>query len=166
MPTTIITEGELELEFDDDWDAVLKWDETPAYLAFSRSRKRLLLIELKDFRRHRIENKKRISKGELFEEVGFKVRDTLAGVRGAARTRADECVAQLAAKIATRVPLTVVLWLKEDRPRNKGRLSEMTQELKKRVRWLTPHAIVRSRSGTELDDHGIVLRTLAAGRLK
>ncbi|MEM9460438.1 MAG: hypothetical protein AAGF11_40090 [Myxococcota bacterium] len=187
MPITI-REGRFELEFADDWSVVLKWDDTPLYregigrlpgskavdiLAYSRNRRRLLMLEVKDFRGHRIENRPRIRDGELFDEVGCKVRDTIAGVRGAVRTRDRTAIAELADKIATRVPLTVVLWLEEDRDaralprshrgRHRGRLNTMTQALKRRVRWLTPQALVCARGGVSLEAKGIDVRPCSGG---
>ena len=183
MPTTV-EEDELELEFDDEWDVIIKWDETTAYrngihklqeskavdvLAYSRSRKIMLMIEIKDFRRYRIENKPRISNGDLFDEVALKVRDTVAGVRGAARTREDQDVAEIAKKIASRTPLTVLLLLEEDRDaeavpkstrsRRKGRRSTMSQELKTRVKWLTTRALVGSRTDSAFAKYGIDVRS-------
>ncbi len=178
MPTTI-EEGALTLEFSDEWQ-VVKWDDTAAYregiqrlegskavdvLAFSRARRVLLMIELKDFRGHRIKNKPRIRYGALFDEVGHKVRDTVAGVQGVARTGGDAEIAAMATRLAARADLLVILWLEEDRGarvlprarqgRHKGRLSAMTQELKRRVRWLTPRALVWSRGEASAEDYGI-----------
>lgn len=183
MPKTI-EEDALELEFDDEWNVVVKWDDTATYrngiqklqeskavdvLAYSRSRGLLLMIEIKDFRNHRIENKPRVSKGALFEEVGLKVRDTIAGVRGAARTGDDPELQEIARRVASSISLIVILLLEEDpdarvipsvtRKRRKGRQSMMTQELKTRVRWLTSRALVGSRSHSAFVEHGIEVRS-------
>lgn len=185
-----IVEGTLELEFGDEWDLVLKWDECPSYregihrlgdckavdvLALSRTRRQLLMIELKDFRGHRIENKGRIEGGDLFVEVGHKARDTVAGLCGAARTRGDADVARIAADLASSTPLTVVLWLEEDRhardapapqrKRHKSRLDVMRRELKERLRWLTTRVMICSCEGSDLREHGIVVRRLPRGDL-
>ena len=46
----------------------------------------LYLIEVKDFRHHRIETRDRLLKGELAAEVAQKVRDSLSCIIGAYRT--------------------------------------------------------------------------------
>ncbi|MEX1366945.1 MAG: hypothetical protein AB1Z98_27710 [Nannocystaceae bacterium] len=183
MPKTVV-EQQLELEFGDEWDVVLKWDDTTPYrkgihklqgskavdiVAYSRSRQTLLMVELKDLRGSRIENKPRIADGALFDEVGLKVRDTVAGIRGAARTQAHADVSAIAAQIASQTQLTVVLWLEEDHDavvspkveggRRKSRSSMMTQQLKTRVRWLTCRALVGGRRSSALELHGITVRT-------
>lgn len=186
----VIVEGALELEFGDEWDLVLKWDECPSYregihrlgdckavdvLALSRTRRQLLMIELKDFRGHRIENKERIKDGELFVEVGHKARDTVAGICGAARTGGDTDVARMAVELAATTPLTVVLWLEEDlhaqdapvthRQRGKSRLDTMRRALKERLRWLTARVMICSLESSDLQEHGIVVRRLPRGGL-
>jgi len=50
----------------------------------------LLLLEAKDFRGHRIENKKRLDDGQVCLEVSLKARDTVAGLIGAARHAMSE----------------------------------------------------------------------------
>lgn len=184
----VIVERALELEFGDEWDLVLKWDECRWHrnginrfgdckavdvLALSRTRRQLLMIELKDFRGHRIENKERIKDGELFVEVGHKARGTVAGICGAARTGGDADVARIAAELVATTPLTVVLWLEEDRRaldapvthrmRRKTRLDTMRRELKERLRWLTARVMICSSEGSDLQDHGIVVRRLPRG---
>ena len=177
----IIVEGELELEIGDEWDVALKWDDCSAYrrgiqtldsckavdvLVFSRARGELMMIELKDFRSHRIENKDRIRDGALFVEVGHKVRDTIAGVCGAARKGDDAELLEISALLGARTPLTVVLWLEEDAHRFRGpslrsRVDSdaMTRSLKSRLRWLTPYVLVCSRRGPTLENRGIVVRS-------
>jgi hypothetical protein len=186
----VIVEGALELEFGDEWDLVLKWDECRWYrdginrfgdckavdvLALSRTRRQLLMIELKDFRGHRIQNKDRIKDGELFVEVGHKARDTVAGICGAARTGGDADVARIAMQLAAITPLTIVLWLEEDRHaqdapvahrrRGKTRMDVMRRELKARLRWLTQRVMICSCEGSDLREHGIVVRRLPLGGL-
>lgn len=181
--TATIVEEDLEVVLGDEWDVVVKWDDCPAYrngihklgdckavdvLAFSEARRELLMIELKDFRRHRIENKDRIRRGELFVEVGHKVRDTLAGVTAAARNGGDAKLVRLATELATSTRLTVILWLEEDRgasgppraldQRQENRRGARKQRLKQAVRWLTPHAMICSRTGSSLEDKGIQVR--------
>jgi hypothetical protein len=186
----VIVEGTLELEFGDEWDLVLKWDECRSYregihrlgdckavdvLALSRARRQLLMIELKDFRGHRIENKDRIKGSDLFVEVGHKARDTVAGICGAARTGGDADVARIAVDLVSTTPLTVVLWIEEDRhaqdapvarrKRHKTRLDVMRRELKERLRWLTARVMICSCEASDLREHGIVVRRLPRGDL-
>ena len=84
--STIFDEGYLRFEFDDAW-TVVKYDETAEYarirnqteakgvdfvglIAAGRSRFLIYLIEVKDFRGHRIENATRIRPDMKFRE-GF-----------------------------------------------------------------------------------------------
>jgi hypothetical protein len=180
MPHRIV-EDALEVEIGDEWDVALKWDDCTSYrnsihrlggckavdvLAFSRTRREILMLELKDFRGHRIENKDRIRDGSLFMEIGHKVRDTIAGLCGAARRGDDPALLELSSQLSTRIPLTVVLWLEEDaRPSGVSRRtsvdsSTMTQLLRTRLRWLTPYALVCSRQGPNLEARGIQIRSL------
>src|SRR4051794_8602213 len=50
----------------------------------------LLLLEVKDFRGYRIQNKPRLKSGEIAVEVALKIRDTVAGLIGAARQDVQE----------------------------------------------------------------------------
>ena len=52
----------------------------------------LLLLEVKDFRGHRIENRQRLRSGELAIEVACKARDTIAALVGAARHEKPEAL--------------------------------------------------------------------------
>lgn len=112
----------------------------------------LLCLEVKDFRGHRIENKARLSTGELAIEVSQKVRDTLAGLIGARRTMGDgdEWKAFVEAAGNATHSLHVILWLEEDLPPRSApgarELSRntLTQELKKQLRRLTTHVFVAS----------------------
>ncbi|HSN98345.1 MAG TPA: hypothetical protein VLS89_08605, partial [Candidatus Nanopelagicales bacterium] len=85
-------EGDLRFAFDGDWK-VLKWDRHGAYLGglqqfhgtkavdfFGLYLGAPWLIEVKDFRGYRIDNKERLTSGELATEIACKVRDTLAGL--------------------------------------------------------------------------------------
>ena len=90
--STVFPEGALQFSFGESWK-VLKWDGHSAFaggLGKVQHTKAVdflglhidlpWFIEVKDFRSHRIENKKRLTSGELAEEVADKVRDTLAGM--------------------------------------------------------------------------------------
>ncbi|HEX8200872.1 MAG TPA: hypothetical protein VF590_10310 [Isosphaeraceae bacterium] len=164
MPRAIV-EGSLEFTFSDDWH-VVKYDdhrdyrekieklgETKAadFVAVHRPRSpTLYLIEVKDFRGYRIQNKKRLSDGELAREVGHKVRDTIAGVVGGHQNGNMEDWGIAVERLANpNPPIRVVLWLEEDalpQPagRAKNQRSVIIDELKKRLRWLTTKIFVAS----------------------
>jgi hypothetical protein len=190
----VFVERRIELTFDDSWRYVVKWDEERAYqdgictLPTSRAvdfcgirdsahRGPLVhLIELKDFRAHRIENKKRLREtaastcsvcGEiqpnLYQEVGLKVRDTLAGLVSAAHQRRTEPERwHPLAEALTRWdrPVQVILWLEEDpRETSAARASVRIDNLKRQLRWLTSHVMVAS--SVRLPP-GITVRKLSA----
>jgi len=101
------------------------------------------LIEGKDFRGYRIQNKARISNGELAVEVAQKVRDTLAGIgsgvrRGDAQRPWNELLAQRLGVAGGQV--TVVLSLEDDSASQplkwKSRLSTLANQIKAKLDWL------------------------------
>ncbi|MFW5893968.1 MAG: hypothetical protein ACOCUY_02415 [Verrucomicrobiota bacterium] len=173
MPKSI-QEGNLIFTFEDPWH-VVKYDEeavftkklerlkgtvdgkqrdTVAVDFLAANGDMLAIIEVKDFRQHRIENQGRLRSGELAKEVAFKVRDTLAGIVAACRNQTtgpgwDPIAERLMARTKT---LKVVLWLEQDPPasryllKEKQMLSTFTQELKKRCKWLTPKVLVMNRN--------------------
>ncbi len=170
MPT--FEEGNLSFEFADSWQ-VVKYDEQPDYQSMARglrgtkgvdfvgvrSESMLFLIEVKDLRGHRIQNKERLLGGELADEIGQKVRDTVAGIVGFRRTSSvretwrlfSECLADVSA------PVKVVVWLERDTPnhwrqRRKVRRSVATNVFKKRVKWLTSRVIVCSMDADHLPE--------------
>lgn len=85
LAATILDEGTLRFAFDPAWRAV-KWDDTATYrrgmgtLSGSKGTDfvglhpdyGLLLLEVKDFRGHRIENRQRLLSGELAIEVAVR----------------------------------------------------------------------------------------------
>lgn len=92
-----IIEKQITLRFQDHTGAC-KYDETPFYKknvqnlqetkavdVVANSSNTIYLIELKDMRGYRIDNKKRIENGELALEAAQKFRDTIAGLWGAMR---------------------------------------------------------------------------------
>lgn len=156
-------EGALRFEFDDSWH-VVKYDDAPAYrngienldrtrgvdLVARRLRgKGLFFVEVKDFRGHRIENKARVSGGDLAYEVACKVRDTLAGLIAAQRTRPDDDVDWhgFVRALDPGHPVRVVLWLEEDRQdiRSPGRRFTLQKAIQKRLGWLDTRVLVQSR---------------------
>jgi hypothetical protein len=152
--------------FDDGrWSVVRQYDKHPDYLQKIRKLTGtkavdfvglqdgedgvLYWIEVKEFRGYRIQNKQRLSDGELAQEVAEKVRDSLAGVVGAYQTTSAESdvwrpfVRALWRKAAIRV----LLWLEEDNmPRPRGRRDNaaqvLSEEIKKKLKWLTARVFV------------------------
>ena len=101
------------------------------------------LIEVKDFRGYRIQNKARMTDGELAVEVAQKVRDTLAGVvsgvrRGDPLRPWNELLIQRLGHCSGQV--TILLSLEDDAasdPRRwRQRLSTLTDQLKAKLHWL------------------------------
>jgi hypothetical protein len=118
----------------------------------------LCIIEVKNFRGSRIENKPRVENGDdsLDLEVALKVRDTCAGIVGAAKNsthRQDFWQTYLSFFQRDEKRVEVILWLEEDkdpRPvsiqekRKKSQGGTLNQNLKKRLKWLTPYVFVNS----------------------
>jgi len=159
-----ITEGALRLIGADGWQ-LLKWDESTYFrqgigklcgelegraegtkavdVVALFAERQLYLIELKDFRGHRIENKERQIR-ELPLEIALKVRDTLAGLVGQVALGVevlDASGAELRALLPVQVPVRVIACVAEDPARDarKSRViaSERLQRLKQRLSWLT-----------------------------
>jgi hypothetical protein len=109
-------------------------------------------IEVKDFRGHRIENKKRMKSNELAHEVARKVRDSLAGSIGAFRNATTpNALAPVASKLLDQSrPVFVILWLEDDLEKDPGRWKEemhtLSEQIKSRLKWLTTKVLVVSRS--------------------
>ncbi|MDZ4679161.1 MAG: hypothetical protein SH848_19340 [Saprospiraceae bacterium] len=107
----------------------------------------LSLFEVKNFREHRIENKARMNNGERIEEFAQKVRDTMAGVVGAAQNSSHlKGTWKKYVKLLSGGEIHVVCWIEEDRQsnysnvkrnRHKARASGFIQEIKRKLSWLT-----------------------------
>ncbi len=171
--STTIDEGAICFEFGDRW-SVCKYDEHPAYRnGIERLNETkavdfigilddtLYFIEVKDFRAHRIENKPRIKSGELWIEVGQKVRDSLAGVLGAYRVSGAD--PEFWENISNCLhdkerDIKIVLWLEEDGPavavqqKQRSRLSVYTNKLKKNLRWLTTRVFICNAQSNSLNN--------------
>jgi len=132
----IFTESKLEFDFDEAiWNGLKKMDSHPDYkkLEILNGSKavdfigfcgnNLFFIEVKNFRGHGIENTYRTSKNgdKLMDEVGRKVKDTLACMIGGARNSTNskqdwqECISHL--RDDRRIK--IVLWMEEDNPKPK-----------------------------------------------
>jgi hypothetical protein len=185
-----ITEEGIIFVFDDEfWEDVRDFDKTnPDYRKIEKlngtkaidiigyhKRKGLYLIEIKDFRQYRIEKKDRIAKLELFEEVGQKVKDTLACMLAAAHnsTHSREYWCRQVNRIlmSKSERVTVALWLEEDRDiaygtevsQKRKKVSESTyrNKLKTKVSWFTSRVKIISSQGTQdLEDLNLTARLL------
>ncbi len=168
---TRIEEGFLAFDFDERWH-VFKFDDhrdyqkmkdvlegTKAIDFLGILERELYLIEVKDFREHRIETKDKLSSGELAIEVAQKVRDSLACIMGAHRTSTTPehwhpYVTLLCGRNTT---IKIVLWLEHDlpshpEPRKKALASVSTKVFKQRLTWLTSRVLVCSSDTQSLPD--------------
>jgi hypothetical protein len=118
---------------------------------------RLVFMEVKDFRQHRIENKARLSSNELAVEIAVKVKDTIAGIVGGARLSTHqrvlfkEFVRYLNSE---KKIIEVVLWLEEDarglpstilEKRNRAGNFNLSKQLKEKLNWLTHQVVVMNK---------------------
>src|SRR5208283_666042 len=101
---------------------------------------------------YRIQNKTRLTSGELAEEVAQKVKDTIAGV--VAGCRSGNTAGPFADLgrflLAPGSEVRIVLWLEDDAAVNpqrwKQELSTQTQLIKQKLRWLQVKVFVVSQS--------------------
>lgn len=156
-----IDEGAIRFTFDDSW-VIWKYDESTPYrqgIERLKDSKAVdfvgyvgdepYLVEVKDFRGRRIENKERCGK-PLAVEFALKVRDTLAGVIGAARNAADRADwRRLVRKLcddSSKVRLRAVLWLEDDSARDprkwKAMASAQAGLIKQQLSWLTRRVLI------------------------
>lgn len=125
-----LTEGALTFSFPASW-VVCKYDDTAFYqrsivstgaglaavdFAFSAGgpARRLVLIEVKDFRDHAVENRYRLRSGELATEVVRKALHTLGALTVGALGQPAELRPLLAAIAPAAAAVQVVLLLEED----------------------------------------------------
>lgn len=169
-------EGKLRFSFDEDWK-VLKWDshgaftgglgkvpETKAVDFFGLYLGAPCFIEVKDFRDHRIDNKRRLDSGDLAREVACKVRDTLAAMIWACnRVPLDqsELRGYLRPLLQGGKKVPVVLWLEEDRPPAPEQASALADAIKRELTWLNPHVLVTCRALADNKPlHGLTVTSL------
>ena len=125
-------EGLLTFKFPEEY-VVSKYDDSQFYqnnfkklpetkevdFVIVKNSQQIVLIEVKDFRNSRIENKQRLSSGDLMIEVAQKVRDTLAGLYVSALTHKDKLKEIYTTLFYSPLPqIEVVLFLEEDPPNN------------------------------------------------
>jgi hypothetical protein len=183
-------EGAIRFDFGPRW-VVEKWDASPVYLRGVHTLNgtltgpagdtrpegtkavdfvgvldegTLYLLEVKDFRGHGIENKRRQLQ-DLPLEIGLKVRDTLAGLVGAyVKTGSPPWVERCGAALAARKhQVRVVAWIVDDplrpnEPRGKraARSSERTKQLRQKLGWLTQRVLVEDPFDKGIPDVDVV----------
>lgn len=161
-------EGDLEVAFSSIWKWI-KYDDQPFYRKrmqqlsgvldgrqestraldlIATTGSLLLLVEVKDFRRHRIENKHRLKNQELALEVALKTRDTVAGMMGALQVTNEVNWEPFSAALTRRGkpnPIRIVLVLAQDL-HNHGHTREefdaLSMALQQKMRWLTTEVLV------------------------
>ena len=105
----------------------------------------LFIIEAKDFRGYRIQNKPRMSNSELVLEMAKKIRDTVAVLYGAYRHGNSELSGFYNYLYSQNIrPIKVILLLEEDRPPTghksfKRIRSDLLAAINQRLRYLNVH---------------------------
>jgi hypothetical protein len=160
----VFLESNLQFDFSDEhWAHLLKFDETKDFklvqesvpgtkgIDFSAIHKTntLVLIEVKNFRGYRIENKPRMMGGEnpLWLEVAIKMRDSVSIIVGSARSSTyqnADWAAYLEVLKNQKKQLQVVLWLEQDAPitrqqqyRSVSEEEIFRRQFKRSLKWLT-----------------------------
>lgn len=163
MPTTIPEEN-IEFVFGDNW-IVKKYDNDPdtrPFVGVVENRKatdfvglhaaRAFLIEVKDYRGFRIQNKLKTS-GELHTAIAQKVHDTLSGLILTHRRQPATQLWRDALKACRLADgdVRVVVWLEDDalfdttRPNGKAAAAIFVTALKNRLRWFPGRVFVVNR---------------------
>lgn len=185
----VLREEDLDFAFDDGWAVCSQWDKESVYKALmgqvSESKGvdfvglrdgpngELFLIEVKDYRtsERTASTREKVDNGGavLADIVAAKVRDTVAGLVGAARTERsagwDACLKPL-----TERGVWVVLWIEHagldprssspvQKKRAKVGAVTLLDNLKRRCRWLSARVAVCSRDGGEVP--GLTVRSIA-----
>ncbi|MCY1066688.1 hypothetical protein OV090_18070 [Nannocystis sp. RBIL2] len=187
-PARTFREEDLDFTFDATWTIARQWDTESVFLTLRdwvpgshgvdfvgvrAGKPNLFFIEVKDYRtsedrgstRDKVEN----SGERLAELVGAKVRDTVAGLIGAARAARDPDWKQ--ARLALSVEkgnVWVVLWIehaglagpvKVRRQRESIGTGVLQESIRRRTRWLHARALVCSRDGECLP--GLTVKSIA-----
>lgn len=169
---TRIKEGNLAFEFGKRW-SVFKLDEHQFYRKYMDKvdetksvdflgildSKELYLIEIKDFRGHRIENKEKLSTGSLSTEFAQKIKDSLACIIGGYRSSSNsEAWLPYKNLVCNKErKLKAILWLEHDLPnhsrqKEKVKASIQTKAFKTKLRWITTYVLVCNCSMNGLPD--------------
>lgn len=176
------TFDESKLRFDFDahvWSSLLKIDNSQDHINVQVlpgtkavdftgfCNENLVFIEVKNFRNTAGANRYRtVNQGEkLAEEVGLKVRNTLAVLIGGSRNSTN-CKVEFTTYSKHMVignPIKVILWLEEDNPsskREKAGLGTYTNKLKSKLKWLTgggSHVFVIDSTSNNLNGLQVVI---------
>ncbi len=163
MPTTI-REQNIEFIFSDDW-IVKKYDNDPdsgPFVGVVENRKATdfvgmhadvaFLIEVKDYRGFRIQNKPKTS-GELHTAIAQKVHDTLSGLILTHRRQPATPLWRDALRACRQSvgDVRVVVWLEDDalfdttKPNGKAAAAIFVTALKNRLRWFPGRVFVVNR---------------------
>lgn len=178
-------EGAFRFEFGDNWH-VIKLDVDPHYrqgiekldgtkaLDFIGvfANRDLYLIEVKNFRGYRIENKERILTGALALEIGHKVRDSVACLVGAYRTATirEKWQPVIQRLLDPRSTIKVVVWITQDLPRHQSFNETKAQEvvflkqLKTKLRLLTYRVFLVNLESTLDQLPDVEIHNLPAGK--
>lgn len=101
------------------------------------------LIEVKDYRNHR-----RTKSADLFDEVGCKVRDTLAALWAAQRNAATDAERDMAQRARRRHTVRVAFHYEPFRsasrlaPKPKKQVADALDKLRQKVHAIDPHAVI------------------------
>jgi hypothetical protein len=151
-------EGNLKVTFDETWQCA-KWDDCPSYrhgigrlqgsdgVDFLGVRAGCLyLIEVKNYREYRIENRGKHE--NLPQVITVKVRDTIAGVVGASIMKKSDGFARECTKAIGETRdeqrIRVVAWIIEDNdlpPKDRIRAGVRRKTLVAQLRWLTTKVV-------------------------
>jgi len=156
----VIREGDIEFEFRDDW-RVCKLDDHEVYrggleklkgssavdFVCCRPKRKLSLVEIKDYRGYGIESKKKF-KLSLWEKMAQKVRDSVAVITGAHRRELKGPWDVFAETLADKeYRLNAILWVETDPEyqMKKRQRSQGMSKLKRFLSWLnSKNAVVAS----------------------
>lgn len=151
MPQHIV-EGDIELYFEDDW-VVCKLDERDFYVnqlrkvhgscavdfVCCRPGRVLSLVELKDFRDHRVDNRGQFGP-DYWEEMAQKVRDSVTLIAAAQRRQLSGVWEDFGNTLfAKDTRLNALLWAETSRNRRtKSKRSTAQSRLQGLLSWLSP----------------------------
>jgi hypothetical protein len=175
-----IQEDNLLFKFKGNWSCVLKYDvrddkgrpELAEYRKLHDAttgakavdfigileQKNLILIEVKDFRQHEIENSDRVVTGQLATEVATKVRDTIAAIVGANRistTKESDCFKNYFSLLGNlKKEIYIVLWC-EGEFSNQFKFANYNgvKLLKEKLSWLTNKVFILNRADNKLEEY-------------
>ena len=165
-------ESKLKFNFSEkDWSFLLKLDETKDFRKANRAipgtkgvdfvgiyeEDSLVLIEVKNFRQHRIENKAKTEgrDGLLWLEIAQKIRDSFSVIVGGARNSTNKRIYwrnYLDFIRDEKKAVHLVLWLEQSLPpaqpkaqKKRGRSNtDLKRNLKKSLRWLSSKVDIAS----------------------